>query len=183
MLDSLALGARHGFDADHIAAISELAASERGGVAGFVAGARYAAGHAVAVVAIALVVGEAGIEVSASVIGLTLVALGVWAAVRLGVRWHTDRHAHVVDGEVIHHSHHHHHAVGIGLVHGMGGVPSAVLAGSRGGLGLAAFAVGLLVANGLVGAVAGATTKIMALAWVGVVGGITYGAALVVSAA
>jgi hypothetical protein len=183
VLDALALGARHGFDADHLAAISELTAGERGGVAGFLAGTRYAAGHAAAVIAIALVVGEAGIHISAGIIGLTLVGLGVWSGVRLRVAGHTHAHAHVVDGEVVHHSHRHHHAVGVGLVHGLGGAPSAVLAGSRGGLGLAAFAVGLLVANGVVGAVAGATTRIMVLAWLGVVGGVTYGAALVIGAA
>jgi hypothetical protein len=58
-----------------------------------------------------------------------------------------------------------------------------VLAGSSGGWGLAAFTVGLLVANGVVGAVAGATTRIMVLAWLGIVGGIGYGAVLVLGAA
>lgn len=68
--------------------------------------------------------------------------------------------------------------MGIGLVHGLGGAPSAVLAGSRGGLALAAFAVGLLLTNGAVGAIAGVSTKVALLAWLGVAGGVAYGAAL-----
>lgn len=185
MLDAFALGARHGFDADHLAAISELTASERGGVVGFLAGIRYALGHAVAVAAIGFAAGEAGLDVPGWVIGTTLVGLGLWAAIRL-VRGHTHEHEHDHAGEVVHHRHRHRHggshrhAVGVGLIHGLGGAPSAVLAGSRGGLALAAFAIGLLLTNGVVGAVAGVSTKVALLAWVGVAGGVTYGAALIV---
>jgi hypothetical protein len=179
VLDAFALGARHGFDADHLAAISELTAGERGGFLGFLAGARYALGHALAVAAIGFAAGEAGIDVPGWVIGLTLIGLGVWAAVRLRVLGHSHTHTHVIDGEVVRHAHRHHHAIGVGLVHGLGGAPTAVLVGSRGGLGLVAFTVGLLVANGVIGAVAGATTKVMALAWLGAVGGTAYGTLLV----
>jgi hypothetical protein len=182
VLDAFALGARHGLDADHLAAISELTAGERGGLLGFLAGARYAMGHAVAVVAVAIAVGESGIDIPDWVIGLTLIGMGLWAAVRLRVVGHSHGHSHMVDGEVIHHTHRHRHAVGVGLVHGLGGAPGAVLAGSRGGLGLAAFTIGLLIVNGAVGAVAGATTRVMALAWVGIVGGVGYGAVLVLGA-
>ncbi len=179
MLDAFALGARHGLDADHLAAISELTAGERGGVVGFVAGIRYALGHAAAVAALGYAAGEAGVEVPGWVVGLTLIGLGVWAAVRLG--WgHTHEHDHVVDGTVIRHAHRHRHAVGVGVVHGQGGAPSAVLAGGRGGLALAAYTIGLLLVNGAVGAVAGTTTKVTALAWAGIVGGSAYGAALCV---
>jgi high-affinity nickel-transport protein len=188
VLDAFALGARHGFDADHLAAISELTASQRGGVLGFVAGIRYALGHAVSVAAIGFAAGEAGLDVPGWVIGATLVGLGLWAAVRL-LRGHTHGHEHAHGIEVVHHSHRHRHggahahAVGIGLVHGLGGAPSAVLAGSRGGLALATFAVGLLLANGMVGAIAGVSTKVALLAWVGVAGGVTYGTALMVGVA
>jgi len=178
VLDSFTLGARHGFDADHLAAISELTASERGGFVGFLAGIRYALGHAVAVAALGFAAGEVGLEVPVWFVGLTLVGLGVWAAARL--LWgHTHEHTHVVDGEEIRHRHRHRHAVGVGVIHGLGGAPSAVLAGSRGGLGLAAFTVGLLLANGIVGAVAGASTKVAVLAWAGIVGGAAYGMAMV----
>jgi hypothetical protein len=180
VLDALALGARHGFDADHLAAISELTASERGGRRGFVAGIRYALGHAAAVAAIGFVAGAAGLDVPAWVIGATLVGLGVWAAVRLLVG-HDHAHEHVDEatGARVRHRHRHRHAVGIGVVHGLGGAPSAVLAGGRGGMALLAFTVGLLAANGAVGAIAGTTTKLAVLAWVGIVGGTAYGLALV----
>lgn len=182
MLDAFALGARHGLDADHLAAISELTAGERGGVRGFVAGIRYALGHAAAVAGIGYAAGEAGVEVPGWVVGLTLVGLGAWAAFRLG--WgHTHEHDHVVDGTVVRHAHRHRHAVGVGVVHGLGGAPSAVLAGGRGGMALAAFTVGLLLVNGMVGAVAGTTTKVTALAWGGIVGGTAYGVALCVGLA
>jgi hypothetical protein len=182
MLDAFALGARHGLDADHLAAISELAAGERGGWRGFGAGVKYALGHAAAVALLGLAAAEAGVEVADWVIGVTLLGLGAWASVRL-LRGHTHEHAHVVDGTVVRHVHRHRHAIGVGVVHGLGGAPSAVLAGSRGGLALAAFTVGLLLTNGAVGAAAGVTTKLTAVAWVGIVGAVTYGMALVVGLA
>lgn len=178
MLDAFALGARHGLDADHLAAISELTAGERGGLRGFLAGIRYALGHAVAVAAIGFAAGEAGLEVPAWVVGATLIGLGAWAAGRL--LWgHTHEHAHVIDGVEIHHRHRHRHAVGVGLVHGLNGAPSAVLAGGRGGVALAAFTIGLLLVNGAVGAAAGVSTKVAAIAWAGIAGGTVYGIALV----
>jgi hypothetical protein len=182
VLDAFALGARHGLDADHLAAISELTASERGGVRGFLAGARYALGHAVAVAAIGFVAGRAGLEVPAWVIGATLIGLGAWAALRLRVVGHVHEHVHVVGGAVVRHSHRHRHAVGVGVVHGLGGAPSAVLAGGRGGAALAAFTVGLLLANGLVGAVAGTTARVTVVAWAGIAGGTVYGVLLVAGA-
>jgi hypothetical protein len=180
VLDSLALGARHGFDADHLAAISELSASERGGVRGFLAGAKYALGHAAVVIALGLVAATAGVEIPGWVVGWTLVGLGGWAAVRL--LWgHTHVHEHVdpATGDRVVHRHRHRHAVGVGMVHGLGGAPSAVLVGGRGGWALIAFTAGLLVSNGAVGAVAGVSTKVAALAWVGIAGGTAYGVALI----
>ena len=177
MLDAFALGTRHGFDPDHLAAISELTASERGGVAGFLAGAKYALGHAFTVAVLGLAAGAAGLEVPDWVIGATLVGLGAWAAARL--LWgHSHTHEHVVDGERVRHRHRHRHAAGVGLLHGLGGAPTAVLAGGRGGFALVAFAVGLLVSNGLVGAVTGVTTRVVPLAWAGIAGGTLYGAAM-----
>jgi len=82
-------------------------------------------------------------------------------------------------GQRIRHRHRHRHAVGVGVIHGLGGAPSAVLAGGRGGWALLAFTAGLLISNGAVGAIAGVTTKVAVLAWVGVVGGTTYGIALI----
>ena len=181
MLDALALGARHGLDADHLAAISELTAAERGGFRGFLAGLRYAAGHAAALLALGWVAGTAGVEVPGWVVGATLIGLGAWAGARL-VWGHTHEHVHVdpATGARVHHAHRHRHAIGVGVVHGLGGAPAAVLTAGRGGGALAAFTLGLLVVNGAVGAVAGVTTKVAVLAWLGVAGGTAYGVALVV---
>lgn len=44
---------------------------------------------------------------------------------------------------------------------------------------LAAFTIGLLLMNGAVGAVASATTKVLAIASFGIVAGTVYGLALV----
>jgi len=180
VLDAFALGTRHGLDADHLAAISELTASERGGWPGFLAGVRYALGHAAAVVALGLASSAAGLEVPQWVVGATLVGLGLFALVRL--TWgHRHEHEHVDEatGERVRHSHRHRHAIGVGVVHGLGGAPAAVLVGGRGGLSLVAFAAGLLVANGGVGAVAGVSTKIVAISWVAAAAGTAYGAAMV----
>ena len=129
---------------------------------------------------IGFVVGATGLDVPSWVIGLTLIGLGAWAATKL-VLGHTHPHAHAdpETGETIRHEHRHRHAVGVGIVHGLGGAPSAVLVGGRGGISLAAFVVGLLAVNGAVGAIAGATTKIAILAWIGIAGGTAYGVALV----
>lgn len=187
MLDALALGTRHGLDPDHLAAISELTASQRGGWRGFALGIRYAAGHAAMVAAVGCLAGGAGLDTPPWLVGLTLVALGVWAMWRLrrdGAYDHEHVHDHRDGGPHDHdheqepagpHHHRHRHAVAVGAVHGLGGAPAAVLAGGRGGLGLVAFTVGLLVANGVVGAVAGTTTRLAALAWAGAVAGTGYG--------
>jgi hypothetical protein len=182
MLDALALGARHGFDADHLAAISELTASERGGWRGFVAGVRYAIGHAAAVAAIGFAAGSIGFDVPSWIVGATLVGLGVFAAARL-LSGHRHEHDHVDadTGHRVRHTHRHRHAVGVGVVHGLGGAPAAVLVGGRGGPALAAFALGVLAANGAVGAVAGVTTRVSALAWAGTLAATAYGVVLVVA--
>lgn len=183
MLDGFALGARHGFDPDHLAAISELTAAERGGLRGFGAGLRYASGHAAAVLTVGVVASRAGFGVPVWVVGSTLVGLGVWAAVRLLVG-HAHEHDHVdaASGVRVRHTHRHHHAVGVGLVHGLGGAPAAVLAGGRGGVTLVAFTAGLLVTNGVVGALGGVTAKVPHLAWFGTLAGIVYGIALIAAA-
>lgn len=176
MLDVLALGARHGFDADHLAAIAELTAGERGGLVGFGAGLKYALGHALTIAVLGYAAGAAGIEVPSWLIGLTLLGLGAWASYRL-VWSHT--HEHEVGGRTVRHAHRHRHAIGVGMVHGLGGAPGVVLAGSRGPMALLVFTVGLLVANGTVGAFAGATSRILVLAWVSIVLGSAYGVVLV----
>lgn len=193
MLDSFLLGARHGVDADHLVAISELTAGERGGLGGFVAGVRYALGHAATVLALGLVAGTMGFETPDRVIGATLVGLGAWAAVRLskgtalehehlhehgGAPDAPHAHDHEVEAPTAPHRHRHRHEVAVGMVHGLGGAPGAVLVGGRGGVALLVFTGGLLLSNGVVGAVAGATAQLTVVAWTGVVLGTAYGTLL-----
>ena len=131
--------------------------------------------------AIGFTAGAGGLDVPGWLVGLTLVGLGAWSAVRL-VLGHRHEHGHVdeASGKVMRHTHRHRHAVGVGVIHGLGGAPSAVIVGGGGRLSLVAFTVGLLLVNGAVGAVAGVTTKVTVLAWFGIAGGIAYGTALII---
>lgn len=193
MLDALTLGARHGFDPDHLAAITELTASERGGWRGFLLGMRYAVGHSTMVAALGLAAARAGLDTPDWVIGLTLVLLGTWALWRLSSRGtyeHHHHHHHHDHDSVPHahdhpakpvagHRHAHRHALVVGAVHGLGGAPAAIVAGTRGGGALVAFTAGLLLSNGAVGAIAGTTTRLALVAWIGAVAGTAYGAFLI----
>lgn len=190
VLDALVLGTRHGLDPDHLAAITELTASERGGWRGFLLGLRYALGHAAMVAALGFAAAQAGLDTPDWLIGLTLVLLGTWAIWRLS-RAATYEHDHVHDHEAAphHHDHQerpagrhrhpHRHALAVGAVHGFGGAPAAIIAGGRGGGTLIAFTAGLLLSNGAVGAIAGTTTRLSAAAWIGAVAGTAYGVFLI----
>ena len=90
LLTSLALGLRHGIDWDHIAAIADLSSTAETRRRGFGLSLLYAVGHG----AVVFMLGAAAIFVGASiphsvdvwmgrVVGLTLVALGVWIIVEL----------------------------------------------------------------------------------------------------
>lgn len=85
---ALALGFRHGFDWDHLAALSDIAASQQSRRRSMVLATMYALGHA----AVAFAIGAAVILASAHVpeavggvmerlVGVTLVALGAWVIV------------------------------------------------------------------------------------------------------
>jgi cytochrome c biogenesis protein CcdA len=85
---ALALGFRHGFDWDHLAALSDIAASQRSRRSSMVLATMYALGHA----AVAFAIGAAVILASAHLpeavgdvmerlVGVTLVALGAWVIV------------------------------------------------------------------------------------------------------
>jgi ABC-type nickel/cobalt efflux system permease component RcnA len=82
---ALALGFRHGFDWDHLAALSDIAASQQSRRRSMMLATLYALGH----VAVAFAIGAAVILASAHLpesvgefmerlVGVTLVALGVW---------------------------------------------------------------------------------------------------------
>ena len=84
------LGFRHGIDWDHIAAITDIAGSQDEPRRSMVLATMYAAGHAIVVFVLGVVAIAAGDLVPASldslmgrVVGVTLVALGVWVFVAL----------------------------------------------------------------------------------------------------
>ena len=85
---AFALGFRHGFDWDHLAALSDIAASQQSRRRSMMLATLYALGHA----AVAFAIGAAVILASAHLpesvgelmerlVGVTLVALGVWVIV------------------------------------------------------------------------------------------------------
>ena len=81
----LGLGLRHGIDWDHIAAIADVTASQRSRVRSIIMGTLYAAGHAAVVVALGLIAIWAGSTlpegldpIMERVVGVTLVAMGLW---------------------------------------------------------------------------------------------------------
>ncbi len=85
IVSAFLLGLRHGIDWDHIAAITDIAASQESPRAGFRLGSLYVVGHAAVVFvlgAVAIAFGAAlpeGIDsVMARVVGWTLIALGAY---------------------------------------------------------------------------------------------------------
>jgi ABC-type nickel/cobalt efflux system permease component RcnA len=85
---AFALGFRHGFDWDHLAALSDIAASQRSRRRSMMLATLYAFGHAAVAFAIGAAVILASAHLPASVgefmerlVGVTLVALGVWVIV------------------------------------------------------------------------------------------------------
>lgn len=78
MLGIFTLGFRHGFDLDHVAAITDISGSQVFRLRAFVLSTFYALGHAVMVVALGLGIAWAGWDVpdAGRVVGLTLVILG-----------------------------------------------------------------------------------------------------------
>ena len=85
---AFALGFRHGFDWDHLAALSDIAASQQSRRRSMALATLYALGHAAVAFAIgaAVIVASARVpeavgEVMERVVGVTLVALGGWVVV------------------------------------------------------------------------------------------------------
>ena len=78
MLGIFTLGFRHGFDLDHVAAITDISGSQFGRLRAFVLSTLYALGHAVMVVVLGLGIAWAGWDVpdAGRVVGATLVVLG-----------------------------------------------------------------------------------------------------------
>jgi high-affinity nickel-transport protein len=85
VLGIFTLGFRHGFDVDHVAAITDISGSQYLRLRAFLLSTVYALGHAVTVVALGLGIAWAGWDVpdASRLIGLTLVVLGgyvLWCA-------------------------------------------------------------------------------------------------------
>jgi ABC-type nickel/cobalt efflux system permease component RcnA len=150
LLVSLLLGLRHASDPDHLAAVTTLIASDRGGVGGRKAGSMglfWGLGHGTTLVLIGLPLVLLNRYMPERVGQVAEVAIGgiiVLLAVRLLLRWrrghyhvhehrhdggeaHTHVHAHAHEDET---AHQHRHAAtlrtplssyGVGLVHGIGG--------------------------------------------------------------
>jgi cytochrome c biogenesis protein CcdA len=82
---ALALGFRHGFDWDHLAALSDIAASQQSRRRSMLLATMYALGHAAVAFAIGAAVILASVHIPETVgdvmerlVGVTLVALGAW---------------------------------------------------------------------------------------------------------
>jgi cytochrome c biogenesis protein CcdA len=90
LLTSFGLGLRHGIDWDHIAAITDLSGTAPDRRRGFILSMIYAVGHAAVVFALGTLAIVAGAAIPDSVdhwmsriVGLTLIALGVWILLEL----------------------------------------------------------------------------------------------------
>jgi high-affinity nickel-transport protein len=189
----LVLGLRHGFDYDHLAAISDITAVQRNWLSGLRLGMTYAVGHAftVAVLGIAVLQLHLGLPAGVDhwterIIGLTLIVLAIgvvagtvrknahghshsriesrlaiaingviWVAWRVRRLWNAEapkpeRFQWIYNGKSV---------FAIGVLHGIGAETPSQLAlffltanlggTSRGMLGLAAFALGLVVMNAI----------------------------------
>lgn len=189
----LVLGLRHGFDYDHLAAISDITAVQRSWKSGLRLGMTYALGHACMVAALGIAVLELHMGLpegldhwTERLIGLTLIVLGIgvvagilrkdahghrhtrvesrlaiaingflWAAWRIRRLFHPaaprpDRFQWMYNGKSV---------FLIGVLHGIGAETPSQLAlffltanlggTSRGLVGLAAFALGLVAMNAL----------------------------------
>ena len=149
---SLALGVRHAFEPDHLAAVSTLATRQGQGRALQAAwlGLAWGLGHTASVGVVALLMIAGGLTLPArlwpaadAVVGLLLVVLGasvLWRYAR--GRWHMHRHAHAGEGAPHLHLHSHAHggahahtharwdgrrSLGFGLLHGLAGSGAIVV--------------------------------------------------------
>ena len=215
----LVLGLRHGFDYDHLAAISDITAVQRNWRSGLRLGMTYALGHAFTVAALGIAVLQMHMGLpegldhwTERLIGLTLIVLGIgvvagilrkdahghrhsriesrlaiaingalWLAWMVRRRWNPlaprpERFQWMYTGKSV---------FVIGMLHGVGAETPSQLAlffltanlggTSRGMLGLAAFAVGLVTMNALMTASMGGAFRATghhtrfyhAIAWAG----------------
>jgi ABC-type nickel/cobalt efflux system permease component RcnA len=152
---SLALGVRHAFEPDHLAAVSTLATRQGRSFQAAWLGLAWGLGHTASIAAVALIVIVGGLTLPARLwpaadvlVGLLLVALGTAVLWRYaGGRWHMHRHAHDggaggAGGAPHLHLHSHAHgaahehtharwdwrrALGFGLLHGLAGSGAIII--------------------------------------------------------
>jgi hypothetical protein len=176
LITAMLLGLRHGYDIDHVAAISDLSATEGGGLRAFRLSTVYALGHAavqlafgVAAVSFGLVIPQPVDGLMGRVIGFTLIALALYVVVgfaRFGRTWMPQSRGSLI-WRAAHRRLHHHDidhdastagAFAIGMIHGVGAeTPTQLLllpAAAEFGLGVVvAFVGGLLLTNTVLAAI------------------------------
>jgi hypothetical protein len=180
------LGLRHGFDYDHLAAISDITSVQRGWREGMRLGLLYALGHALTVALLGCAVIcfhltlPAGMDaVGERLVGATLIVLAVYVFVTSGARyagWRVRKlgNPDAIRPEPFQFKYDQSSVFTVGIIHGLGAeTPSQLLlfllaanlgGTSRGFIGLLAFIVGLLVMNTLMtasasGIFAGSTNR------------------------
>jgi len=129
-----AVGVHHALEADHLAAVTALVDGDES--APGLAGASWAAGHAVPVTALGLAVVLAGVRLSGAVSAAFEVAVGV-VLVGLGLRLlsaargdHGEAHGHLAVGDLRvgwDHSHLHGESAVVGVLHGFAGSGALVV--------------------------------------------------------
>jgi len=166
LLTGFFLGIRHCLEADHLAAIAQLASAAKGPRQGLRSGLLWGAGHAVAV--LALVGLFSGVQerlapyesAAERAVGITLIVLAAWRLRAFFHKPHAHLHRHA-NGVVHVHTHAHdldhahlHAPTLVGLVHGTAGSFGvlALLSFGESPLALAAaFCLGTLLAMGTAG--------------------------------
>ena len=140
MLGIFTLGFRHGFDVDHVAAITDISGSQFVRLRAFLLSTLYALGHAMTVVVLGLGISWAGWDVpdAGRLVGATLVLLGayvLWCSVtgrrpssRGGLVLRVTRAARdrIRPTTSVEHDHPHDHGAGSGRGHGHRHDPSVL---------------------------------------------------------
>ena len=132
----LVLGMRHAFDRDHITAVTHFISLEPDPLKSAWFGFRWAIGHAVTVLGLGSLIlllhlkfDPAFERYAELLVGVTLIALGIW---RLVLLWRERRHTHRHEHRTTAHDHEHSHTPGrehvhkfaptlVGMVHGASG--------------------------------------------------------------